>query len=127
MPSGRPEAGPEGGKGEGSKLKAVGTTQLPKEVGYITDHTSYLTDFAQTAALISCLDLVITIDTSVAHIAGALGRPVWFMLQRNADWRWFVGRNDSPWYPTARLFRQERQGSWDEVIMQIAQSLNCFP
>ena len=90
----------------------------------IVDHSPALTDFAETAALVSCLDLVITIDTAVAHIAGALGRPVWVMLQRNADWRWFLGREDSPWYPTARLFRQDPQGDWEGVISRLAIALN---
>jgi tetratricopeptide (TPR) repeat protein len=91
--------------------------------GRIVYHSAALTDFADTAALISCLDLVITIDTSVAHLAGALGRPVWIMLQRNADWRWLIERSDSPWYPTARLLRQKRQSDWDGVVDQVVSSL----
>jgi tetratricopeptide (TPR) repeat protein len=70
----------------------------------LVDHSDDLDDFADTAALISLLDLVVTIDTSVAHLAGALGKPVWIMLQYSADWRWLLDRDDSPWYPTARLF-----------------------
>lgn len=91
--------------------------------GRIVDHSAALVNFAETAALISCLDLIITVDTSVAHLAGALGRPVWIMLQRNADWRWLAERTDSPWYPTARLLRQQRQGDWDRVISQAIASL----
>lgn len=84
--------------------------------GRVTDHGTMLQDFADTAALIRCMELIITIDTSVAHLAGALGVPVWVLLQRNADWRWFLHRPESPWYPTARLFRQVRQGQWQDVI-----------
>ena len=72
----------------------------------IIDPTSHLTDFAETAALLSCLDLVITVDTSVAHLAGALGRPTWVLLPFAPDYRWLLDRDDSPWYPTLRLFRQ---------------------
>jgi tetratricopeptide (TPR) repeat protein len=73
-------------------------------------------DFADTAALIADLDLVICVDTSVAHLAGALGKPVWILIATSADWRWLKGRDDSPWYPTARLFRQKTHGNWNEVI-----------
>jgi ADP-heptose:LPS heptosyltransferase len=78
----------------------------------MVDQTVHLTDFAETAALVSCLDLVITVDTSVAHLAGALGRPIWVLLPYVPDWRWLLDRDDSPWYPTVRLFRQtETRGS----------------
>jgi ADP-heptose:LPS heptosyltransferase len=87
------------------------------------DHSTELHDFADTAALISLLDLVVTIDTSVAHLAGALGVPVWIMLQHSADWRWLLVRDDSPWYPTARLFRQQRPGHWASVINGVTQAL----
>jgi hypothetical protein len=90
----------------------------------LIDHSAALSDFADTAALISLLDLVVTIDTSVAHLAGALGQPVWIMLQHNADWRWLLGRDDSPWYPTARLFRQQRRGDWNGVIDEVARALS---
>ncbi len=85
----------------------------------IIDFTADLTDFAETAALISCLDLVITVDTSVAHLAGALGRPTWILLPHMPDWRWLLGRDDSPWYPTMRLFRQARPGDYSSVIEQV--------
>ena len=78
---------------------------------------------ADTAALISLLDLVVTIDTSVAHLAGALGSPVLVMLQHRADWRWLLDRDDSPWYPTARLFRQRWPGDWGGVVAEVAQAL----
>jgi tetratricopeptide (TPR) repeat protein len=91
----------------------------------LIDHRDALSDFADTAALISLLDLVVTIDTSVAHLAGALGKPVWIMLQHNADWRWLLDRDDSPWYPTARLFRQKQRGDWHGVVAEVAQALLC--
>lgn len=92
----------------------------------LIDHSRDLHDFADTAALISLLDLVITIDTSVAHLAGALGKPVWIMLQHNADWRWLLDRGDSPWYPTARLFRQDQSRLWDNAIVQVHAALQHF-
>jgi hypothetical protein len=79
-----------------------------------------LADFGDTAALIGLCDLIVTADTAVAHLAGALGAPVWVLLPMPADWRWLVGRDDSPWYPGARLFRQGRAGEWDEVIAAVA-------
>ena len=82
-----------------------------------------LTDFADTAALIDQLDLVITVDTSVAHLAGALGKRVWILLPFVADWRWLTDRTDSPWYPSARLFRQETAGDWGGVVAQVAAAL----
>jgi len=80
-------------------------------------------DFADTAAIMSLVDLVISSDTSVAHLAGALGKPVWVLLQHVADWRWLLDRGDSPWYPTARLFRQPENGDWESVIRQVADAL----
>jgi hypothetical protein len=82
-----------------------------------------LTDFSDTAALISQLDLVITVDTSVAHLAGALGKPVWILLTHAPDWRWLLDRHDSPWYPTARLFRQQATRDWRSVTTQVRQAL----
>jgi tetratricopeptide (TPR) repeat protein len=83
------------------------------------DLSPKLTDFAETAAAIANLDLVITTDTAVAHLAGALGKPVWVLLMFAADWRWLRGREDSPWYPTAHLFRQESPGDWGGVIERV--------
>lgn len=80
-------------------------------------------DFAETAAVIAALDLVITVDTSVAHLAGALGRPVWILLPLVPDWRWLLDREDSPWYPTARLFRQAADRQWQPVIARVNQAL----
>ncbi len=88
-------------------------------------HSAALTDFAETAALLSLLDLVISVDTSVAHLAGAMGLPVWVLVQSSADFRWLRGRDDSPWYPTARLFRQARPNSWDSVLGAVAEALRA--
>lgn len=83
-------------------------------------------DFADTAAIIEQLDLVITVDTSVAHLAGALNRPVWILSRYDGCWRWlYEGDDSSPWYPNARLFRQTRPGEWDEVIEQVAAALEA--
>jgi hypothetical protein len=75
-----------------------------------------LTDFADTAAVLEHVDLLISVDTAVAHLAGALGKPVWILLPFAPDWRWMLDREDSPWYPTARLFRQAAIGDWASVI-----------
>ena len=89
----------------------------------IIDHTAHLTDFAETAALISCLDLVITVDTSVAHLAGALGQPTWILLPYTPDWRWLLNREDSPWYPSARLFRQDKTRDYAGVVARVRAEL----
>ena len=89
----------------------------------IADFTSELNDFADTAALIENLDLVITVDTSVAHLAGAMGKPVWVILPCNPDWRWMYDRTDSPWYPTMRLFRQGGPEDWAAVIGEVVRRL----
>lgn len=80
-------------------------------------------DFSETAKVVANLDLVISVDTSVAHLAGAMGKPVWILLAQAADWRWLTNRNDSPWYPSARLFRQDTPGDWEGVIARIVQEL----
>lgn len=82
-----------------------------------------LIDFAETAAVISELDLVITVDTGVAHLAGSLGKPVWLLLTYASDWRWMLDREDTPWYPTMRLFRQKRPGEWGEVVERVLREL----
>ncbi|HEY2400429.1 MAG TPA: tetratricopeptide repeat protein [Steroidobacteraceae bacterium] len=110
-------------KGAGSEQRA--------QVGF-TDRIAQLTDplhlgpaeiATETAAILQCLDLVITADTALAHLAGALGVQVWIVLQEVADWRWLVDRTDSPWYPTMRLFRQRGTGDWAEVFQRIAREL----
>lgn len=92
----------------------------------ILDWGDEQTDYAETAALMAELDLIITVDTSIAHAAGALGRPVWIMLQYIADFRWLLDRADSPWYPTARLFRQPRIGDWPAVAAEVKVALADF-
>jgi tetratricopeptide (TPR) repeat protein len=89
----------------------------------VIDRTAELADFADTAAVLMHLDLVITVDTAVAHLAGAVGRPVWILLAYAAEWRWLLERTDSPWYPTARLFRQDRPGDWAGVLHHMIQDL----
>jgi tetratricopeptide (TPR) repeat protein len=84
------------------------------------------TDFADTAALVANLDLVITVDTAVAHLAAALGKPVWILNRYAACWRWFLDRTDSPWYPSARLFRQKSFGDWAGVVAEVKQALAAF-
>ncbi len=92
----------------------------------IIDHAPSLNDFSDTAALITEMDLVISIDTAVAHLAGALGKPVWILLPFHPDFRWLRDREDSPWYPTARLFRQTQDGEWRSVIDRVSQKLKIF-
>ncbi len=90
----------------------------------VTDLTVHLTDFVETAALVSCLDLVISVDTSVAHLSAALGRPTWILLPNVPDYRWLLDRDDSPWYPTARLFRQDERRDYAHVIERVRAELN---
>ncbi|HEY4745643.1 MAG TPA: tetratricopeptide repeat-containing glycosyltransferase family protein [Desulfuromonadaceae bacterium] len=89
----------------------------------MADLTGHCHDFADTAAQIARLDLVITVDTAVAHLAGAMGKATWVMLPHAPDWRWMLARDDSPWYPAMRLFRQARSGGWADVVQRIACSL----
>ncbi len=89
----------------------------------VIDLSASLTDFGVTAGAIDALDLVITVDTAVAHLAGALGRPVWLLLPHIPDWRWLLGRDDSPWYPAMRLFRQQARGDWAGVIDDVRREL----
>ena len=83
-----------------------------------------LRDFSDTAALCECLDLVITMDTSATHVSGALGRKTWVLVPFDGDWRWLVDREDSPWYPTVRVFRQKSRGDWDGVFKRVAEELS---
>jgi ADP-heptose:LPS heptosyltransferase len=89
----------------------------------VRDFAAELTDFAETAAAVENLDLVIAVDTAVAHLAGALGKPVWTLLPFAPDWRWLLGRDDSPWYPTMRLFRQSKPRDWAGVIKRVRKAL----
>ena len=93
------------------------------ECANVRDANEHLTDFLATAALVSCLDLVITVDTSVAHLAGTLGCPVWIMLPFAPDYRWLLDRDDSPWYPTARLFRQDETRDYARVVDRLRREL----
>ncbi len=92
---------------------------------HVFDATPWLHDFTDTAAAIATLDLVISVDTSVAHLAGAMGRPVWLLNRADTDWRWLLDRPDSPWYPSMRIFRQPAPGAWGDVIARVAISLQA--
>jgi tetratricopeptide (TPR) repeat protein len=105
-------------KGEAS----VQTKHFPRGVNFI-DFTDAIEDLSDTAAVIMNLDLVISVDTSVAHLAGALAKPVWNLLPFSPDWRWMLNREDSPWYPTMRLFRQPAPGDWGSVIAKVEDEL----
>ncbi len=94
--------------------------RLPERVRF---HGDAIQDFADTAALIELMDLVISVDTSVAHLAAAMGKPVWILLPYSPDWRWLLDRDDSPWYPTARLFRQRSPGDWRGVVDDVIRVL----
>jgi len=106
------------------KGKAGKQAKNPPAGMKLIDYTDEIGDFSDTAALIENLDLVIAVDTSVAHLAGALGKPVWTLLPFVPDWRWFLDREDSPWYPTMRLFRQPSLGDWESVIQRITRQLH---
>jgi len=99
--------------------------RLTRDNFEIADLASDFSDFAETAAAVEALDLVITVDTAVAHLAGGLGKPVWLLLPWVTDWRWMLDREDSPWYPTMRLFRQARGGDWSNVIARMADELKA--
>jgi hypothetical protein len=92
----------------------------------IVDFAPFLNSFDDTAAALVNLDLLISVDTSVAHLAGALGRPVWTLLERAPDWRWLLNRSETPWYPTMKLFRQPRIGDWGEVVANVVKDLGQF-
>lgn len=107
----------------------VGATDKQKRTlarANVIDLGTGFSDFADTAAAIQALDLVITVDTSVAHLAGALGKPVWILLPFAPDWRWLLERGDSPWYPSARLFRQPKRGDWGTVLKSVSDALTQF-
>ena len=106
------------------KEVAPGDTALLASCADIRQMGGELVDFADTAALVELMDLVVTVDTSVAHVAGAMGKPVWILLPLNAhDWRWMLDREDSMWYPTARLFRQTTDGDWASVVSRVNEEL----
>lgn len=104
---------------------AIQSKKLPKGMNFF-DYTEKINDFSDTAALIMNLDLVISVDTAVAHLAGALGKPVWTLLPFTPDWRWMLNREDSPWYPTMKLFRQPEPGNWNTVIVHIKKEIRVL-
>jgi hypothetical protein len=108
----------EPAESELAQLRASGGEELQ-----LISPTGMLRDFSDTAALIQNLDLVVTVDTAVAHLAGALGRTVWILNRHDSCWRWLLKRADSPWYPTAKLYRQARPGDWAEVLQRVAADL----
>jgi ADP-heptose:LPS heptosyltransferase len=97
--------------------------QVERSPVALVDHEAGSHDFLGLAGLVVNLDLVITVDTAAAHLAGALGKPVWTLLPFAPDWRWLLGREDTPWYPTMRLFRQAVAGDWDGVLTRVASEL----
>jgi ADP-heptose:LPS heptosyltransferase len=100
--------------------------ELPSEV-HVQDLEPFLHDFGDLAVLLDQLDLVLTVDTAVAHLAGALGKPVWVLLSTVPDWRWGLEGEATPWYPTMRLFRQSWAGDWAEVMQRVVQALAAWP
>jgi tetratricopeptide (TPR) repeat protein len=104
--------------------EAAAQASAPPPGMRLVDLTSRIADFADTAALVSRLDLVVTIDTSVAHLAGAMGVPVWVLVAHAPDWRYHLARDDQPWYPSMRLFRQERDGDWSGAVARLAEALS---
>jgi hypothetical protein len=100
--------------------------KTPPEGMEIIDFTDEIKDFGDTAGLIENLDLIISVDTAVAHLAGALGKPVWTLLTFASDWRWMLDRKDSPWYPTMKLFRQPSAGDWQSVIERVKKELEIL-
>lgn len=109
-----------------SLQKEIKDSDAP-HLGAVHTHTESLADFTDTAALANEMDLILSVDTSVAHLAGALAKPLWVMLPRySVDYRWLLNREDSPWYPTARLFRQQRGEQWAEMMPRVAQALSAL-
>ena len=111
-----------------SLQKEIGDIDRPllENFRHISHYGKLLNDFSDTAALIAAMDLVITVDTSVAHLASAMGKPVWMLLAFRADWRWLRDGDDCPWYPTARLFRQQTPRAWDGVVARVGEALTDF-
>jgi tetratricopeptide (TPR) repeat protein len=98
-------------------------SQVLRNTPSIRDLGEEQSDFSDAAALCDCMDVIISVDTSLAHLGGALGKPTWLLLAFNADWRWLVARADSPWYPTMRLYRQAQFGEWDAVLGRVKEDL----
>jgi len=113
-------------KGQPAESELAELTAQNWDGPQLIDLTDKLHDFSDTAALIAQLDLVISVDTSTAHLAGALGKPVWILNRFDGCWRWLLNRIDSPWYPTAMLYRQERSGDWDSVVSRVRADLGLL-
>lgn len=105
------------------KVSGANQAGQPTVNFHVHDLMAYAEDFADTAALIDQLDLVLCVDTSVAHLAGAMGKPTWVLLPFAPDWRWLQERSDSPWYPSMRLFRQRKIGDWNEILLRVREAL----
>jgi len=110
-------------KGREAELELARATESGWGGPKLHDFSSQLGDFSDTAGLMTHLDLIITVDTSIAHLGGALGKPVWILNRFDTDWRWLLERNDSPWYPTVRLYRQEKPGEWGGVLKRVRADL----
>jgi len=95
----------------------------PEQRAKVIDWMDEMKDFADTAALIASLDLVISVDTSVVHLAAAMGKPVWLLNRFAGCWRWLRNRDDSPWYPSVRIFTQKERGNWNEVLERVVNEL----
>jgi tetratricopeptide (TPR) repeat protein len=113
-------------RGEAAEGELAGLIENGWDGPRLIDHSAELCDFNETAALIEQLDLVISVDTSTAHLAGALGKPVWILNRFDTCWRWLLDRADSPWYPSARLYRQETAGDWGGVVQRVRGDLDRF-
>jgi ADP-heptose:LPS heptosyltransferase len=109
------------------QIDATAEEEAALEQAGVTRYPNSIRSFADTAALIMAMDVVLSVDTAIAHLSGSLGRPTWVMLNWFAqDWRWLTVREDSPWYSTARLFRQPSQDDWDSVTKKVGQYLSWF-
>ena len=106
------------------KEEPVEAAEIITATPNVTRMGSQITDFESTARLVNAMDLVVTIDTAMAHLAGALGQRTWVMLSHSPDWRWMLQRDDSPWYPNSRLFRQPTAGDWVSVVEQFRAELS---
>lgn len=113
-------------KGQPAESELAALAQEGWDGPQIIDYTADLSDFSETAALIQNLDLVISVDTSTAHLAGAMGKPVWLLNRFDCCWRWLEGASSSPWYPSMKIFNQPAQGDWDSVLSQLLEELNSL-
>jgi ADP-heptose:LPS heptosyltransferase len=113
-------------KGEPAETELATYLQSTQTTVNLINRVSELKDFSDTAALIENLDLVISVDTSTAHLAAALGKPTWILNRFDTCWRWLLNRSDSPWYPSIRLYRQKESGNWNGVIQTIKEDLSSF-